>query len=113
MSQAAFADLSIFDVLSGGYGSGSVSSDMATVSGISFLSGTVAGLSSFQYTFTDSTFDDGYAYFLTTAVGGATLSTSLAVAGDGDDGVTKTYDFATPFTGVIKFGVGSHDAAWW
>ena len=106
LSHAAFADFSTFAAISGTDGDHTVTPGLASISGVAALSGRVTGLSSFEWSFSDSTHNDGFASFLLTPVGG--ISSLVNLATDTSAGF-QTYTFATPFTGVIRFTVDSHD----
>lgn len=106
LAQAALADLSTFSAISGADGSHSVSANMASIGGVAALSGRVTGLSSFEWQFTDSSNLDGFSSFSLTPLGSPTSIVNLAA--DSTVGF-QTYSFATPFSGVIRFAVDSHD----
>lgn len=106
LSHAAFADLNTFSAISGADGSHTVTADLASIDGVAALSGRVTGLSSFEWSFTDSTHNDGFASFLLTPVGG--ISSLINLASDTSNGFQR-YSFAAPFSGVIRFTVDSHD----
>lgn len=103
-SHAQNVDLSTFTVS----GNGSTSSSFASISGTSTLTGTVSGVTSFDWKFQAGDylpFND-FSYFITTATGTTTLSNVAAVGNYGNSG-WNTYTFASAYSGVLTFGVAN------
>jgi hypothetical protein len=103
-AQAAGLDLTTFTVS----GSGSTSPTFASISGTSTLSGTVSGVSSFDWFFQAGDYMpyDDYSYFISTATGTVNLS-SVGVVGDYGNSGWQTYNFASAYTGALIFGVSN------
>ncbi len=103
-AQASSVDLSTFAVS----GSGVTSTNYASVSGTSSVSGAVTGMTSFDWNFTAGDYMpyNDYSFFITTASGTVYLSNVAAV---GDFGTTgwQTYTLGTPYSGVVTFGVAN------
>ncbi len=103
-AQANSVDLSTFAIS----GNGVVSTNYGAVSGTSSISGTVTGMTSFDWNFTAGDYMpyNDASFFITTASGTVYLS-NVATVGDFGASGWQTYTLGTPYSGVVTFGVAN------
>jgi hypothetical protein len=105
-AQASTVNLMTFAERASLYGKTIIGEEAIGLDGDASVTGHVVNLLSFEWRLIDTNAGGGFAY-LQTMIGQTTSNIVLQAVGGPEFGTTRTYTFATPYTGSLVIGMGS------